>query len=308
MSKPILEFRNLTKIYSIGFWGTKQTALDQLTLSVPEGNIYGFLGANGAGKTTAIKLLMGLQFANSGEALVWGIPCNERSVKARIGFLPERPYFHENMTSHEFLDFHRNLFGNHLSNRKLRSNNELLKLVGLDPQRDKLLKNFSKGMLQRIGVAQALVNDPDLVVLDEPMSGLDPVGRKEVKDLIFSLGKMGKTVFFSTHILHDAEALCHRLAFLKKGKLVLESSMVDLLNASRSNWEVGFSGIPASVIANNKILSKAETIQDISRLTLDSEDHTKSAIEEIWKNSGKLLNFQAKQSSLEEILYVKEQK
>jgi ABC-2 type transport system ATP-binding protein len=300
MSKAIVEFRGLTKIYTYGFWSKKQKALDQLTLSVPENSIYGFLGANGAGKTTGIKVLMGLQFATAGEVRIFGLSPEDPEAKARIGYLPERPYFHESMTAHQFLDFHRALFGGHLKGRKVPGNEELLDLVGLSQVSGKALKDFSKGMLQRAGIAQALVNDPDLVVLDEPMSGLDPVGRREIRDLIVKLGQSGKTIFFSSHILSDIESICHRIAFLEKGVLKFEGALSETKGTASGRKEIVFSGPPS--MADSPALAGAVRTGEGWILKAEDAAAARQAIEELWRKGGTLISLSSGQNTLEDFL------
>lgn len=306
MNKPIIEFRNITKVYSVGFWGKKQIALKNLNLKVPPGSIYGFLGANGAGKTTGIKLLMGLQFPQEGSLFIFGKEANDPAAKANLGYLPERPYFHDSMTAKEFLNFHRSLFGDLLKNKKIPTNQELLNLVGLQNVEGKYLKDFSKGMLQRIGIAQALVNDPDLIVLDEPMSGLDPVGRREVRDLIVNLSQKGKTIFFSSHILSDVESICHRIAFLEKGELKFEGTIKDIQLTEKTKHELIFSGIDEIEIKKSAALKEAQLVSDAYILRCEDESAGKKAIEEIFAKNGKLKSYHPIHKTLEDFLFGKE--
>jgi len=200
----VVKTEKLRKVFRVGFWGCRMTALEGLDLEVQRGETFGFLGPNGAGKTTTLKILMGLIHPSNGTGWILDRPIGDVGVKHQIGFLPESPYFYDYLTGEEFLRFYGQLFGLHgtaLTDRI----KYLLELVALPHVRTLQLRKFSKGMLQRIGIAQALINDPHLVVLDEPMSGLDPVGRKEVRDLILRLKEEGKTIFFSSHILHDTE-------------------------------------------------------------------------------------------------------
>ena len=217
---PIVEINNLTKDYEVGFLRKRKVrALDGLTLSVEANQIFGFLGANGAGKTTTLKLLMRLIFPTSGNARILGSDINDFSMHQRIGYVPENPYFYDYLSARELLDYCGQLFGLSAAERRKRTN-ALLSRVRLDEKRwDTQLRKFSKGMLQRVGLAQSLINDPEIVFLDEPMSGLDPVGRREVRDLIASLRDEGKTVFMCSHILSDIEVLCDRVAILKGGRL-----------------------------------------------------------------------------------------
>src|ERR1041384_938532 len=216
---PAVEITNLTKDYDVCFWRKRKVrALDDLSLSIDGHQIFGFLGANGAGKTTTLKLLMRLIFPTSGSARILGHEIQDVQMHRRIGYLPENPYFYDYLTARELLEYCAELFGFSAAKRHDCAA-DLLARVKLDEKRwDTQLRKFSKGMLQRVGLAQSLVNDPEIVFLDEPMSGLDPVGRREVRDLIASLRDDGKTVFMCSHILSDIEVLCDRVAILKRGK------------------------------------------------------------------------------------------
>lgn len=227
--EQIVRIEHLSKVFRVGFWGRRVTAVDELSLDVQRGEIYGFLGPNGAGKTTTIKMLMGLIYPSRGTARLFGRPVGDQAAKAKVGFLPESPYFYDYLTSREFLRFYGHLFGL-LGTTLDKRIDELLELVSMTHARDLQLRKFSKGMLQRVGIAQALINDPELIILDEPMSGLDPIGRKEVRDLIVRLKESGKTVMFSSHILHDAELLCDRVAMIMKGKLVACGQVSELID------------------------------------------------------------------------------
>lgn len=225
----VVQVDHLQKIFRVGFWGKRVTAVDHLSLDVRRGEVFGFLGPNGAGKTTTLKILMGLIYPSGGQARLFGRPVGDPAAKAKLGFLPESPYFYEYLSGREFLRFYGHLFG--LWGTALEKRvEELLDMVGMTHARDLQLRKFSKGMLQRVGIAQALINDPELVVLDEPMSGLDPIGRKEVRDLILRLKEAGKTVLFSSHILHDAELLCDRVAMILKGRLVASGRVAELID------------------------------------------------------------------------------
>jgi ABC-2 type transport system ATP-binding protein len=217
-------------------------ALKDLNLSVDEGEIFGLLGPNGAGKTTTIKILMGIHFATRGTARLFGRPLDDLEVKRKIGFLPENPYFYDYLKGWEFLDFYGQLYGMAKVARRRRIE-ELLALVGLSHAANLPLKGYSKGMNQRIGLAQALLSDPKLVILDEPQSGLDPLGRKEVRDLILRLKAEGRTVVFSSHILSDAEMICDRVGILFKGELIDVGSMGELLSAKVIEYELVVAGL-----------------------------------------------------------------
>jgi ABC-2 type transport system ATP-binding protein len=223
-----IDVRDLRKTYRTPFARRKVEALRGVTFEVQRGHIFGFVGPNGAGKTTTIRTLMGLIRPTSGSAMILGQKIPSRAARFKVGFLPESPYFYDYLTVGELLDLAGRLFGVPSDLRKKRAN-ELIERVGLDRARSQSLKKFSKGMLQRAGLAQALMNDPELVVLDEPMSGLDPIGRKEVRELILSLRDQGKTVFFSTHILSDVEAITDRVAIVARGTLQAHGTPSELV-------------------------------------------------------------------------------
>src|SRR5213595_3182343 len=228
--KPVVvEIDNLVKDYDVGFWRKRKVrALDGLCLTVNQGEIFGFLGANGAGKTTTLKLLMRLIFPTGGSARILDHDIAEVSMHSFIGYLPENPYFYDYLTALEFLNFCGQIFGFSKIDRSNRAK-QLLSRVKLDENRwNTQLRKFSKGMLQRVGLAQALINDPAVVFLDEPMSGLDPIGRREVRDLIAALRQEGKTVFMCSHILSDIEILCDRIAILNRGRLAETGRLEDL--------------------------------------------------------------------------------
>jgi len=219
MSSPAIELLGLTKDFPVGFWRKRmRRSLDNLSFQVEEGEVFGFLGPNGAGKTTTMKLLMGLIFPTSGTARVRGRSIDDVEMHREIGYLPEQPYFYDYLTARELLDYYARFSNYSAAERRKRVEN-FLERVGLAAAGDVQLRKFSKGMLQRAGIAQAILHDPPVVILDEPMSGLDPVGRREVRDIILDLKKQGRTIFFSTHILSDAEMLCDRVAVLAGGKL-----------------------------------------------------------------------------------------
>jgi len=235
----------------VGFWRKRpKCALRPLNLTVEEGEIFGFLGPNGAGKTTTLKLLMGLIFPTSGSARILGREWTDPEIKAQIGFLPEQPYFYDYLTAHELLEYYGQLSGVPTRDRKRRAE-EVLAQVGLRDVHGVQLRKFSKGMLQRVGIGQAILHDPKLVFFDEPMSGLDPMGRREVRDLMEQLKQAGKTVFFSTHILSDAEALCDRVAIIHRGELRGVGAVEDLTSGVQGRVEIIWQStqIPASIKA-----------------------------------------------------------
>ena len=249
MSMAALQTFELTKDYAVGFWRKRPfRALDRLSLHVESGDVFGFLGPNGAGKTTTLKLLMQLVFPSSGRGEILGRPIGDVSVKRRIGFLPESPYFYDYLTAEELLTYFASLFGYQGEERRARVS-RVLDEVGIGAERRLQLRKFSKGMLQRVGLAQALVNDPELVILDEPMSGLDPLGRRDVRSLILRLRDRGCTVFFSSHVLSDAEALCSRVAILARGKLVTSGRLSDMVDFRARGWELVVSDTSERAIA-----------------------------------------------------------
>jgi ABC-2 type transport system ATP-binding protein len=233
-----IRIERVTKDFAVGFWKKRPyRALDDLNLEVAQGETFGFLGPNGAGKTTTLKLLMQLIYPTSGRAEILGQPVGDVRVKRRIGYLPESPYFYDYLTAEELLTYFATLFGYVGAERRQRVS-EQLDRVGIGAERRLQLRKFSKGMLQRVGIAQALINDPEVVFLDEPMSGLDPLGRREVRQLILQLRDRGCTVFFSSHVLSDAEALCSRVAILAGGRLVASGTTAEMRAFEPHGWEL----------------------------------------------------------------------
>ena len=300
---PVVEIENLTKDYEVGFWRKRKVrALDGLSLTVEPRQIFGFLGANGAGKTTTLKLLMRLIFPTAGRASILGQDIGDISMHQRIGYLPENPYFYDYLTPREFLDYGGQLFGLDAATRKRRAE-ELLARVNLDQKSwDRQLRKLSKGMLQRVGLAQALVNDPEIVFLDEPMSGLDPVGRREVRDLIATLRTEDKTVFMCSHILSDIEVLCDNVAILKQGRLAHAGSL-DELRARESNLiEIVAAGANQAVLREN-LGGNAQVLIDASglRIQIHNEQEIDAVIAAVRKANGKLVSVQPVRQSLEEL-------
>lgn len=238
-----IETEGLTKDFAVGFWRPRPyRALDRLTLNVNAGEVFGFLGPNGAGKSTAIKLLMQLLYPTTGGARILGRPVGDAAVRQRIGFLAENPYYYDYLTAEELLSYFARLFGYRGGEVATRVG-RVLDDVGIGKERRLRLRRFSKGMIQRVGLAQALLNDPEVVFLDEPMSGLDPLGRRHVRDLILAMRARGCTVFFSSHILSDAEALCTRVGVLVQGKLVASGPLSEILAFELKGWELVVSGV-----------------------------------------------------------------
>ncbi len=232
---PAITTSNLGKVYRVGFFMRRVEGLRDLTMEVGQGEAFGFIGPNGAGKTTTIKILMGLHRSTAGHAELYGLDVNDPRARARVGFLPERPYFYEHLSAREVLHFYGQLSG--LANDERSERIEtLLERVQLTRFANVSLAKYSKGMLQRVGLCQTLLHDPDLIILDEPMSGLDPVGRALVRDLIIEQRDAGKTVFFSSHILSDVEAICDRVAILVGGEL-RECGPIEEVVADRESLE-----------------------------------------------------------------------
>jgi ABC-2 type transport system ATP-binding protein len=294
----VIETFGLEKTYTVGFWRkTSKLALRSLTFSVNEGEIFGYLGPNGAGKTTTLRLLMGLNAPTAGSFKILGGDVRERSIRARIGFLPEQPYFYDYLTAKELLNYYGQLSGIPAAERKRRVE-ATLSDVGMSDAADVQLRKFSKGMLQRVGIAQAILHDPPLVVLDEPMSGLDPVGRREVRELIQSLKDRGKTVFFSTHILSDAEALCDRVAILNKGELRGIGSVADLTSRTTGKVDVVWHG-HGSLSQIRNLGAEVHTAGEAMRATLP-QDQLDAALHAIRHAGDQLVSVNPVQSTLED--------
>jgi ABC-2 type transport system ATP-binding protein len=247
MSDVVLRADDLAKTFRLGFLRKRIEAVKQASFEVRRGEIFGYLGPNGSGKTTTLKMLMGLVFPSRGRAEVLGRPVPDRQAKRRLGYLPESPYFYDYLTPEEFLDLVGALFDVKRAERRARAD-RLIERVGLSSARGRPLRKFSKGMLQRIGIAQALMGEPELVVLDEPMTGLDPIGRKEIRDLMLDLKREGRTVLYSTHILPDVEMTCDRVAMIFAGRIRNVGPLSELLTARLLSTEVclrpGASGLP----------------------------------------------------------------
>ncbi|MBW2423436.1 MAG: ABC transporter ATP-binding protein [Deltaproteobacteria bacterium] len=247
-SKPIVRVDGIVKDFRPGFGLRRKRVLHGLSFEVYEGEIFGFVGPNGAGKTTTLKLLMGLIRPTAGSASILGRDVEESEYREQIGFLPENPYFYPYLTARETLDFYARLSGVE-ARRRARRVDELLERVNLAYAADTRLRTFSKGMLQRVGVAQALVHDPEVLFLDEPMSGLDPIGRKEIRDLILALRAAGKTVFMNTHILPDVEMICDRVAIIVKGRIRHQGPIEEFLPETRVATDIVLSGLSAELVS-----------------------------------------------------------
>ena len=303
----VVEIDNLVKDYDVGFWRKRKVrALDGLSLTVNQGEIFGFLGANGAGKTTTLKLLMRLIFPTDGTARILDHDIADVSMHSLIGYLPENPYFYDYLTALEFLNFCGQIFGLSKVDRNNRSK-QLLSRVKLDETKwNTQLRKFSKGMLQRVGLAQALVNDPEVIFLDEPMSGLDPIGRREVRDLIAALREEGKTVFMCSHILSDIEVLCDRVAILRGGRLAHIGFLDDLRRqvGGHNLVEMIISGIDGAVLTHHLPSGNDFLVTSTPaglRVELTDEKDVDSVIAALRKAGGKLVSVQPLRQSLEEL-------
>jgi ABC-2 type transport system ATP-binding protein len=244
-----IHIENLHKSFRLGFIPKTKKILKGISLSVNQGEIFGYLGPNGAGKTTTIKCILGLIFPNQGEIELFGHHHLSLKARAQIGFLPENPYFYDHLTASEFLYFYSQLFLIKKNEREKKIKN-LIRVVGLEESANLQLRKFSRGMMQRIGLAQALLNEPSLVILDEPLGGLDPIGRKEIRDIIVCLKEEGKTVFLSSHILQDIEMICDRVAIIVNGEIINQGALQDLISEKILFTEIVISGVDIKELEN----------------------------------------------------------
>jgi len=304
-AEELIKIKNLYKSFKIDFWKEKNHVLKDVSFSVGKGEIYGFLGHNGAGKTTTIKILNNLIKPDKGEVKIFGEDPTNVDIKKRIGYLPENPSFYDHLTGKEFLNFYADL---HRLKSKVKNERvaKLIKRVGVDKAGDLKLKKYSKGMIQRIGLAQALINDPELLILDEPLSGLDPIGRYEVRDIILSESKKGKTIFFSSHLLTDVELICDYVTILVQGRVVSSGRIKDMVSKEIESWD-----ITATLDNINKINIKGGQLlkshEDDYLIRLLDEKKINPLIEDILKNGGRIKSVVPHRKTLEE-LFIKEMK
>ena len=280
--ETVLAVDDLHKVFRIGFLRKRVVAVDGASFAVKRGEIFGLLGPNGAGKTTTIKTILRLIFPTSGAIRIFGRPPDDREAAARIGYMPENPYVYQYLKPLEFLDLCGRLVGISSSERRRRADTMIDK-VGLRHAVDRPIGRFSKGMMQRIGLAQALLHDPELLILDEPMSGLDPIGRKEIRDVLLEQRNQGKTLLFTSHILSDVEMLCDRVVIMQKGRIASEGEIHDLLESAIQRVEIRLNG--ATPTLKNALRAKATVVEDSDgRLTLRVEGE--DAVSEILRISG----------------------
>ncbi|MGH7408616.1 MAG: ATP-binding cassette domain-containing protein, partial [Candidatus Methylomirabilales bacterium] len=302
MSGIAIRAEGLTKDYRTGFWHRRVRVLHDLNLEVQAGEVFGFLGPNGAGKTTTLKLLTGLIHPTAGSATVLGEPAGSVGVKARIGFLPENPHFYDYLTGAEYLDYCAALTGLPRTVRRDRVG-ALLERVGLSAHGALQLRKYSKGMLQRIGLAQALINEPAVIFLDEPMSGLDPLGRKEIRDLILHLREQGRTVFFSTHIIPDVEMVCDRVGIILAGRLAAVGRVEELLASPLEQIEVTASGLPSEAEAALAASSVTPPVRSGDRILLavKGEEDLGQVLRAILQTGGRVHSVVPHRRTLEEV-------
>ena len=301
-----IEINGLTKEYHAGFWKTRvKRALDSLNLHVESGEVFGLLGPNGAGKTTTLKILFRLVFPTSGTARILGKELNDTTMHQRVGYLPEHPYFYDHLTPEELLHYSGRLFG--LGYGALRRRvPQLLERVGLTEVRNVPLRRFSKGMVQRAGIAQVLINDPEVIFLDEPMTGLDPIGRREVRDLVLQLREEKKTVFFSTHILSDAETLCDRVAILNRGQLQGCGELRQILSLGTSATELILENPSDGVLdeLRSLVVSMVRT-GDRVRLQIADEANAEKALAIAMRGKARVVSLNPVKMSLEDYFLAK---
>jgi ABC-2 type transport system ATP-binding protein len=281
-----IETDGLTKDYLVGFWRPRPyRALDHLNLAVEAGEVYGFLGPNGAGKSTAIKLLMQLIFPTSGTARILGRPAGDVAMRRRIGFLPENPAFYDYLTGEELLTYFASLFDIPASARAARVAT-VLDEVGIGAERRMRLRSYSKGMVQRVGIAQAIINEPEIVFFDEPMSGLDPLGRRDVRQLMLRLRDRGCTVFFSSHILSDAEALCSQVAIIAQGTLAAGGRLSDILGVEVLGWELVVERVSPEALASLQARARSVTALHDGRYAVELPPEAPESAVQAWSAAG----------------------
>lgn len=291
---------SLTKVYDVG-WGRQNIGIQDLTLEVEEGQIFGLVGPNGSGKTTTLKLLLGLIFPTSGSARVLGEPMGSPGSKARIGYLPEGPYFYEHLNAPELLRMYGSLFGlgGDALEKRIR---ELLELVDMWDRRDYRVANYSRGMRQRVGVAQALINDPDLLFFDEPTSGLDPIGAKDIREVILELRDRGKTVFLCSHLLKEMEPICDHIAILARGRLITRGAVDELLASDEARYRIEVRELEEATLADlQQRAQKVIWLDDTCRALFDDREQAFEAAKMVEDAGAYLLTVGPDRRTLEEV-------
>ncbi len=300
----VITIKDLTKDFEVGFWKKHPVrALDGLNLEVAKGEVFGFLGPNGAGKTTTLKILVNLLRPTSGSAHILDEPTDSVQMHRRIGYLPENPYFYDYLTAEELLTYAGNLFG--LNRLELAKRvDTLLASVGLERSRKVQLRKFSKGMIQRIGIAQAIINNPEVVFLDEPMSGLDPLGRREVRQVISGLKSQGVTVFFSSHILPDVEALCDRVAIVNRGRMQAAGALHEILKVKIQGHEIILSGAgPAAAVELGKMSDQVTALGDRLHLRAATQSQVSAILQQAQLQGLELISVNPIRPSLEDFFF-----
>ncbi len=296
----MLNLNKVSKTYSTGFIPKKVVALNSLTLQIQPGQVYAFLGPNGAGKTTTIKLILGMIFPDQGSIHIDGIDYLNKQSRRKIGYLPDQPYFYEDLTAVEYLKFSGKMYG--LSRQEISSRTEeLLSLIGLKGKEAVRIRSFSRGMLQRLGMAQALIHNPDLLILDEPLTGLDPSGRRDFRDLILSLKQQGKTIFFSSHILADAEMISDRVGILNQGRLVREMKLFEMQTVKMQGMEVAFQWSGTQKIVSENLSWPVELYDHRGTIYLQDEKSAFDAVRWVEESGCTIISVSPKRKTLEEI-------
>ena len=301
--ETVLAVRNIEKTFRIGFMRKRVEAVRGVSFEVKKGEIFGVLGPNGAGKTTTMKMLLGLIFPTKGELSIFGSSKPSPDVMRRIGYLPENPYVYQYLKPHEFLDLCARLCGIPASERKKKAD-EILERVGLTHAIDRPIGRFSKGMTQRIGLAQALLHDPEVLILDEPMSGLDPIGRKQVRDLIVDEGKRGKTILFTSHILSDVEMLCDRVTIIHRGKVTAYGALKELLRPDVRLTEVELSDVSEACAVELEGLGATvapASAQGRRHVTMPGEEGARRVLEVALRHNARVVEVHEKRETLEDL-------
>jgi len=301
-SEVVLEINNIAKTFHTGFFRKKVHAVRSVSFEIQRGEIFGLVGPNGAGKSTTIKMLLGLVRPDRGEIRMFGQPINDDvSLRNRIGYLPENPMLYEHLNALELLDFYGGLFGLSRRDRRARSL-ELLELVGLSHTLDRPVSKFSKGMKQRAGIAQALINDPDLVILDEPQSGLDPLGRREIRDLVLELRKSGKTILFCSHILPDVQDICDRVAMMYQGEVKNSGFLHELISSETLYYELyvrNWRGELAPMLGDSAL--EIVQVGELTRIQLDGASEPEAIINMLSAEDVQIESLQPHKESLEDV-------